>query len=35
MFILVKEFIDIDKVIEILGYFFIVKIRFGGYDGKG
>ncbi len=31
----VKESTDIDKAIETLGYPFIVKTRFGGYDGKG
>ncbi|HAR3898967.1 TPA: 5-(carboxyamino)imidazole ribonucleotide synthase [Staphylococcus aureus] len=34
-FISVKESTDIDKAIETLGYPFIVKTRFGGYDGKG
>ncbi|MGT0244294.1 ATP-grasp domain-containing protein [Staphylococcus aureus] len=35
LFISVKESTDIDKAIETLGYPFIVKTRFGGYDGKG
>ncbi|SUL33976.1 Phosphoribosylaminoimidazole carboxylase ATPase subunit [Staphylococcus aureus] len=30
-----KRIYRYDKAIETLGYPFIVKTRFGGYDGKG
>ena len=34
-FLQIKNSQDLTQAIETLGYPFIVKTRFGGYDGKG